>query len=61
MGSAIFPILDENTYPNPKTPYQKSKYRKEPIVTSELGCIPKSPFEKGIAQTIEWYKSQGKI
>lgn len=33
MGPAMFPILDENTDPNPKTPYQKSKYRSELIIS----------------------------
>lgn len=32
MGPALSPTLDEVTKPNPKTPYQKSKYRSEQIV-----------------------------
>lgn len=32
MGPALCPILDEQSLPNPKTPYQRSKYRSEQIV-----------------------------
>lgn len=32
MGPALSPILDEQSLPNPKTPYQRSKYRSEQIV-----------------------------
>lgn len=34
MGPIGTPILDETSIPNPKTPYQKSKYRSEQIVTN---------------------------
>ncbi|MCR1919991.1 NAD(P)-dependent oxidoreductase [Frisingicoccus caecimuris] len=32
MGPALSPVLDEQSLPNPKTPYQRSKYRSEQIV-----------------------------
>lgn len=36
MGPIGTPILDETSIPNPKTPYQKSKYRSEQIVTNSF-------------------------
>lgn len=34
MGPAQYDILDETSEPNPKTPYQKSKYRSEQIIVN---------------------------
>lgn len=36
MGPIGLPILDENSIPNPLTPYQKSKYRSEQIVLNSF-------------------------
>lgn len=38
MGPIGLPVLDENSKPNPLTPYQKSKYRSE--------CVMREAFEK---------------